>query len=107
MRTRVSYRLRKWLACKSSRLQPNRFEGVCVVEQTIEHDGFHPDRVADVIERIRIKNDQVRELAALDAPERRGHSDRFSTRDRAGANRVDRLHAAFHIGPHLPVRAET
>ena len=80
---------------------------VCAVVQTAVHH-HHPDRlgVADVLERVAIEDDEVRELALLERAEVAVESEVARAVHRRGAQRFHVRHPALLQHPELPVRAQ-
>ena len=60
-------------------------------------------RVADVVQRIRVEDDQVGKLARLDRPQVPVQADRLGTHDRSYAQRVMLVQTARRHRPQLPV----
>ena len=66
----------------------------------------HRVRVPDVLERVAVEDDQVRELARLERADVLVHAQILGTRQRGRAERLVRRHAALLEDPHLPMRGE-
>src|SRR5438045_215411 len=80
---------------------------VPVIHAPVLHHVADRVGVLDVIERILIEYDEIRELAPLDRAEIAAHADAFGTEDRRRAEHVVVRHAAGRHHPHLPLIAES
>src|SRR5690606_18102283 len=67
---------------------PHLVERVALVEAAVFHDVADRVRVADVLERVAVEDDHVREFAVLDGADIALKSDRLRAPDGGGAQRV-------------------
>src|SRR5688572_10084524 len=81
--------------------------GIAIVETSVLHHHADRIRVADVLERIGIEDDEIGELASLDRSEVHAKPDRVGAKDRCGAQSVHVRHSATCGRPKLPVIAES
>src|SRR5690606_30603861 len=70
------------------------------------HHVAQPHGVADVLERVRVHDQDVRELAGLQRADVLPHADRLRAEDRRRAQQGVVGQAARGHGPHLPVAAD-
>src|SRR5262245_22207679 len=77
-----------------------------VVEPAVQHHHRDRFRVADVLERILVEHDEVRELPLLDRAELAVEADGLRAENRRAADRLQVRHAALLQHPQLPVGAE-
>src|SRR5690625_1108316 len=77
-----------------------------IEEPAVDHDVPHALRVADVLERVRVEDDEVGELAGLDRAEVLVEAEVLGAVQRGGADDLERGETALCKRPHLPVRGE-